>query len=150
MKKDSFIGDTVKKAVAKIQKKESKSDMFMIYVIERKEIFKSFKKCFRKHHLHDENGKRIYYTTNSLYYYYAQNNALENDNFIIDSFIEKGQHSNFSFSGWVNDGTHNEYYLVVNKLAKGNKGKAQLIKCDKKIYQYKEGELSKRDKRFTL
>lgn len=148
--KNQFIGLTVKESIAKIQKIESNSEMFYIYVIERKEIFKDFKQCFKKHHLYDENHKRIYYTTNSLYYYYAENREIENDNFVIDSFIEKGRHSNFGFSGWVSDGTHNDYYLVVNKLAKGNKGKGHLIKCDKTIHYYKEGELTQKQRRFTL
>ena len=146
----NFIGYTIKEAIAEIKRQESKADIYMIYVIERKEIFKDFKKCFKNHHLHDENGNRIYYTTKSLYYYYAQKNELENDNFIIDSFIEKGQHSNFGFHGFVSDGTHNEYYLVVNNLSKGNKGKGQLIKVDKKIHQYKKGELTEKQRRFTL
>lgn len=142
-------GLTIEQALEKIKTAE-KGRFYQIYIIERKTIFKDFKKCFKNHHLYDEEHKRIYYTTETLYYYYAQNKDQERQNIVIDSFIEEGHHSTFNFSRQTSEGTHNDYFLVVKQLQKGNKGKAHRIKTDKKTYRYKESELTPKQRRFTL
>ena len=149
MRKESLIGLTIGEAVEKIRAYE-KGKLFTYVVVVEQYYQKNYKEFYKRNHLHNKNGKRIYKIIDFKRTYFADHKEREKDSFIIDMRIEKGQHSNWSFEGFVSEGTHNEYWLIVDHLQKGNKSKPHYEKLKEQEIEYKDGELTKAQRRFTL
>lgn len=145
----NLIGLTIGEALQKIRAYE-KGRIFTYYVVVESYYTKDYKQFFKRNHLYNKEGKRIYKIIDFKRLYFAEHKELEKDTFIIDVRIEKGEHINMSFSGATSNGTHNEYYLIVDHLQKGNKGKPQIKKLKEQEIEYKEGELTKAQRRITL
>lgn len=144
-----LIGLTVAEAIAKIQKYEG-NKTYMIYVCIKSHQKRDFKKFYKRNHFYDENGKRAYRIVEQDVITFAKHKTEEYNNFIIDAEIRKGEHINMSFSGATSNGTHNEYYLFLTHLQKGNKGNKIYENKHEQIIQFKDGELTKAQRRFTL
>ena len=116
----------------KIIKSFECKNVYQVYIIERKTINRDSFKTNKRVHEHNSKGERIYHKWTFKYIVYANNDDLENKNIVIDSYIEKGQHSYFSLNGGAsNSYEHNIYYLVVEHLQK-RKQRQQVFKRNNK------------------
>lgn len=149
MKEKDFIGLTIEESIKAIRKAEG-NKTYMFYVCVRKHLTHNGFKIYKKYHLHNENGKRVYKVVEQDRITFAKDRALQNDSFVLECEIRKGEHSNWSLNGFVSNGYHNEYWLFIDGLAKGNKGNSIYENRTERLIEYKEGELSKKDRRFTL
>lgn len=145
--KNDLIGLTINEAITILKKKES-FFQYCVVVEEHKEH--NFKKSDSKVFYHDKNGKRAYRIIKVDSIIYAENKTLENDSFIINVKIEKGQADNWSFNGYVNTTYHNVYYFFVDHLKSGNKGHKETIKKEELLSPFTDEELKKVNHRFTL
>lgn len=148
LSKNKLIGLTMKEGLDLIKRHENGDFQAYICIKQIKQV--STFKANKRYHEHNKEGKRIYHTATNTYMIFPKDKSLEMDSFIIDVAMETSQADNWSFSGYVNTITLNVYYLISDHLQKGNRGNKYLFESVKKDVEYKEGELSKRDKRFTL
>lgn len=142
-------GLTIAEGLKEIERTENKR-FYQAYVITERTLTKDLKKVYKKVHLYNENKKRVYKIHTILKRVYAIDKSIENNNFIIDFKIEKGQHSLMSFEGIGESYNHNIYLLIVNDLAKGNKSKPQYQTIKTDLIEYKEGELTLKQRRICL
>ena len=149
LNKDKLIGLTISEGENALKNYE-KSEFYQFYIciLQIKNV--STFKANKRYHEHNAKGKRIYHTQENTYFIFAEDKELEKESFIIDVITEKGQHDNWSFNGLESTNYHNVYYLIIDHLQKGNKGNKYLYKTIRNDVEYKDGELSKRDRRFTL
>lgn len=150
--KKQILGKTTEQAIKKIKDFE-KSNIFAYEIISLKTITKNYFKCFKKHHLYNKDHKRIYYIQTNTYVKFANNESLEKNKPIIDLIVEQAEHSYMSLSGKTSPNyTHNVYYLIVDSLEPNNYkiGYKKLWKTEKQEIEYKDNELTKKQRRFTL
>lgn len=150
--KKQLVGKTTEEAIKKIRDFE-KSNIFAYEIISLKIITKNYFKCFKNHHLYNKDHKRIYYIRTNTYVKFAKNQSLEKNKKVIDLIMEKSQHSFISLNGNTSPNyTHNVYYLVINDIEPKNhkEGYKKLWKSTKQEFEYKENELTKKQRRFTL
>lgn len=144
-----LIGLTIKEAIAKIERIEKRA-YFQVYVLTEKTIIKDLKKLYKRFHKYNENHKRVYDIHTILKTNYAIDKSIESNDFIIDARIEKESADLWSFNGYENTEQYNCYYLIVNELAKGNKGKSHYKTIKTETIEYKEGELTPKQRRIVL
>lgn len=142
-----LIGLTIKESIELLNKRES---FYQVYVCLMQHKTRDLKKLYKRVHIYNEKHERVYKIIDYDKIIFANSLELEQDNFVIDVMIEKSQHDNWSFSDYESTATHNAYYLIVGHLTKGNKGNAITINNKEQIITYKNGELTKRQRRITL
>lgn len=150
MKANNLIGLTVEEAIQKIKKAEEHAETYQVYLctLEHKEI--NYFKLDKKVHYHNENGKRCYRIITYDLLTYAKDKEMQKDSFILDVHILKEYHDNWSFSGFVNTASHNVYYLYIDGIKKENKAHEVIQNKKERLIEYKDGELTKAQRRFTL
>lgn len=150
LNKNKLIGLTIKEAIKEIQRHENGAT-FNISVATEKTYIKDLKKVYKKIHEYNENGKRIYKVHTIRKTTYANHNEQENESFIIDVRFEQGEHCYMYWSGGASQTyKHNEYILIVDHLTKGNGLKPQYKTIKTDLIEYKDGELTQKQRRFTL
>lgn len=143
-------GLTIKQAL-KLIKKEESNNTFQIAICERYIIKRDLKNQYKHIHQFNEKHKRVYYIRTIERRYYAINEDLESNNIVIDSLIEQAKCSDFYISGKQRK-TYliNAYVLIVEHLQKGNKGTKRDNLIESQEIEYKDNELTKAQRRFTL
>ncbi len=150
MKAKELIGLTVVEALEKIKRAEAKSETYQFYICTLEHKQKSFFKYYKNVHYRNENGKRCYRVVDYDLLTFIKDEKLQANSFILECEIKQETHDNWSFNGYVNTATHNVYYLFIDGIAKGNKGREIIQNKKEQIIEYKEGELTKKQRRFTL
>lgn len=149
MKPNDLIGLTIAESLPLIKAAE-KGRFFQYYAIEKKTKEFNYFNADKNIHYHDKNGKRAYRVVLVDSLIFAKDINKENDSFIIDVEIIKGVADNWSFNGYESSTNYNIYYLFVDHLQKDNKGYKEQTKKEQKLIAYKDGELTKKQRRFTL
>lgn len=149
MKTNDLIGLTISEAIALIKQKE-RNEFFQYYVLAKESKHYNFFENDKRVHYHDQDGKRAYRVIDTESVIYADNKQLEQDAFIINIEIEKGTHDLWGFNGYNATKEHNIYNLYVDHLKRGNKGHKEIISKKEQLIAYKDGDLTKSQRRFTL
>lgn len=148
--KKSLIGLTIAEALKQIEKAESKSELYQVYVCTKEHKTRNMFKEYKKIHLRNENGKRVYKIYDYDLITFVKNKELQKDSFILDYSIKPEYHDNWSLNGYVNTASHNVYWLYIDGIAKGNRGREITINKTEQLIEYKDNELTKAQRRFTL
>lgn len=150
MKAENLIGLTIKEAIQKIERAEANADTYQFYIVSLEHKTRNMKELYKRVHLHNEKGKRVYKIIEYDLRTYAKETEPQQDSFILDAKILKEYHDNWSFSGYVNTASHNVYYLHVDGIKKGNKAREVIENKKERLIEYKENELTKKQRRITL